>query len=212
MAIITSRSELQFFIQADRIMNGLPLKISMANKLSWLLSKSWWGVKINYLECLRCYSYYKQARGFVNRIMRLYYGRKFRRLSLKLGYSIGEDVFGYGLVLPHYGTVVVGGTNRVGNFATIHTLTCIADCHSVIGDNLDLATGTVISKQVRVGDSVSSCANSSITDDIPSNSLVAGSPAKIVRMDYPSWHVRDGELFMKRVMIVEQLKQRLIPQ
>lgn len=169
-------------------------------------------VKIKYLESLRRYSFYKHQSGIVSKVRRFYYGRIFRRLSICLGYSIGEDVFGYGLILPHYGTIVVGGNNRVGNYATMHSITCIADCESNIGDFFDCATGTVVSKHVIIGNSVSTCANSSITKDIPSNSLVAGSPAKIVRTDYPSWYVRDGEHFMKRVKTVEQLKQKLIPQ
>lgn len=118
---------------------------------------------------------------------------------MELGYSIGENVFGYCLVLPHYGTIVVGGTNKIGNFAVMHTSTCIADESSVIGDNFDFTIGSIISKHVCIGDSVATCANSCITTDISSHSLVASFPAKVVRSKYPSWNERDGEIFQKRV-------------
>ena len=189
--MIQSFPELKFYIQADRIMNGLPARLSLTTWVSMSFAHSWGGVKIKYLRSLRCYSYYKNANGLVSRIMRFYYGSQFRKLSMKLGFSIGEDVFGYGLVLPHYGTIVVGGTNHVGNFAVLHTSTCIADCSCEIGHNFDFATGSIISKHVTIGDSVATCANSCVTTDIPSNSLVAGSPAKVVRTDYPSWYDRD---------------------
>ncbi len=46
-------------------------------------------------------------------------------LGMKLGYSIGYKCFSYGLVLPHYGTIVVGNSNRIGKYAVLHTSTCI---------------------------------------------------------------------------------------
>lgn len=161
---------------------------------------------MNYLKAMRKYSYYKNCNGIVNRILRIWYGRRFRILGLKLGYSIGEDVFGYGLVLPHYGTIVVGGNNSVGNYATLHTSTCIVDSNSIIGDSFDFAAGSIISKHVTIGDSVSTCANTTITTDIPSNSLVAGSPAKVVRTNYPTWYNRDGNYWINRVHECEILK------
>ena len=203
---INSYSELQFYIQADRIMNGYPPCTPLMARLASLLSCSWGGLKLSYLESMRKYSYYKNCEGMKNRILRMWYGRRFRKLGLRLGYSIGEDVFGYGLVIPHYGTIVVGGTNSVGNYATIHTLTCIADGHSIIGDSFDFATGSIISKHVIIGDSVSTCANSTITTDVPSHSLVAGSPAKVVRTNYPTWFERDGDYWQSRVQQCERIR------
>lgn len=187
-------------------MNGLPKRITILGWISLWFSKSWIGTQIRFLRAMRSYSYYKRTPGIFNRIRRFYYGRVFRKLGMKLGYNLGEDVFGYGLVLPHFGTIVVGGTNKVGKYAVLHTATCIADCNSKIGDNFDFATGSIISKHVIIGDSVSTCANSCIIFDVPSNSLVAGSPAKIVRPEYPAWFDRDGELFIKRVSEVERIK------
>lgn len=61
---------------------------------------------------------------------------RFFRLSRKLGFSIGYDVFDYGLVIPHYGTIVVGNTNRIGPYAVLHTSTCITDTGRRIGQAL----------------------------------------------------------------------------
>lgn len=60
----------------------------------------------------------------------------FFRLSRKLGFSIGYDACDYGLVIPHYGTIVVGNTNRIGPYATLHTSTCITDTGRRIGKGL----------------------------------------------------------------------------
>lgn len=50
---------------------------------------------------------------------------KFKNSSVKLGFSIASGIFGYGLISPHYGTIVVGENNRIGNYAVLHTSTCI---------------------------------------------------------------------------------------
>jgi serine O-acetyltransferase len=45
---------------------------------------------------------------------------KYRRLSLKLGFSIPINVFGPGLSIPHYGTIVVSKFARIGSNCRIH--------------------------------------------------------------------------------------------
>lgn len=60
--------------------------------------------------------------------------------GMKLGFTIAENVFGYGLVIPHYGTIVVGSGNRIGNYAVLHTSTCITAGKKNIGDGLYLST------------------------------------------------------------------------
>ena len=49
--------------------------------------------------------------------------------------------FGYGLVIPHYGTIVVNGGVRAGNYCVLHTSTCIGGSDKVIGGGLYLAAG-----------------------------------------------------------------------
>lgn len=44
-------------------------------------------------------------------------------------------------MIPHYGTIVVGGTNIIGNFAVLHTSTYITANHKIIGNGLYLSTG-----------------------------------------------------------------------
>ena len=104
---------------------------------------------------------------------------------MKMGYTIGMDVFGYGLVLPHRGTIIVGGSNRIGNYAVLHTSTCIVDSASVIGDGLYLSTGAIISNHVDLGNDVSIAANSTVTKSMQRGSvLLAGTPAEIKKESY----------------------------
>lgn len=128
---------------------------------------------------------------------------------MKLGFSIGAEVFGYGLVIPHYGTIVVGGKSRIGNYAVIHSSSCIVDRPSVIGNGLYLSTGSIISSQVELGDNVTIGANSTVNKSISqSNVLVVGTPA-IVKKESEAWYNRDSEVFRKRVAAIEKLKDSL---
>ena len=128
---------------------------------------------------------------------------------MKLGFSIETDVFGYGLVVPHYGTIVVGGTNRVGNYAVLHSSSCIADRSSTIGNGLYLSAGAIISSHVELGDNITVGANCTVNKSISQNNvLLIGSPAD-VKKESEAWYIRDGERFWNRVQAVEKLKKTL---
>lgn len=163
---------------------------------------------IQWLSAMRHTSYYKNARG-IQKMMHFKWLRKYQRLSLKLGFSIGPDVFGYGLVIPHYGTIVIGGSNRVGNYAVLHSSSCIVDRSSVIGDGLYLSTGAIISSHVVIGKNVTIGANSTVNKNMTQDGvLLVGSPA-VVKKESEAWYIRDGERFQMRVQAVEQLKKEL---
>lgn len=123
--------------------------------------------------------------------------------------SIGWNSFGYGLVIPHYGTIVVGGSNKCGNYCVLHTSTCITDNGKTIGDALYLSTGAKITSKVSLGDNISVGANSVVNKSFANgNVMIAGAPAIIIKpMD--AWYVRDGQSFSERVKNVENLKNRM---
>lgn len=130
-------------------------------------------------------------------------------MGKKLGFSIGHRCFGYGLVIPHYGTIVVGPTNKIGNFAVLHTSSCIASVGSVIGDGFYLSPGAKITKKVVLGDSVTIGANSVVNKSfLNGNVLIAGMPGKVIKESIP-WYERDGEVFKKRHDMVESLRKNI---
>lgn len=89
---------------------------------------------MDFLVSMRKCSYYSHGGGKSCYILRGYYKWRFLRLSKELNYSIGCNCFSYGLVLHHYGTIVVGTDTRIGNFANILHSTTISRGGSSIGD------------------------------------------------------------------------------
>lgn len=112
-------------------------------------------------------------------------------MGLKLGFSIGYKCFGYGLVIPHYGTIVVGDSNRCGNYCVLHTSTCISGERGgkIIGNALYLSTGVKIFKPITLGDNVqigcNSVVNKTFTDD---DILLVGMPA-VIKKNVTPWYV-----------------------
>lgn len=138
----------------------------------------------------------------------VYWHRRWNKLSLKLGFSIGANSLGYGVVIPHHGTIVVNENACIGNYAVLHTSTCVAGGDKVIGDYFYLSTGSQVVGKLSLGDGITVAAHSLVNSSAGSNCLMTGVPAELKRVDYPLWTERDGERFVKRVKAVEALKQK----
>lgn len=133
----------------------------------------------------------------------------FFRLSRKLGFSIGYDACDYGLVIPHYGTIVVGNTNRIGPYATLHTSTCITDTGRRIGKGLLLSTGAKITGGEVLGDHIVVAANSVVTKSFPEgNALLVGMPA-VKKADRPDYYSSLKGESKRRVDAIENLKIKM---
>lgn len=197
---ITSRKELKFAIEADKIMN----RGEGENLLNCIKEMFFPDYIMSFLKVMRKVSYYKHQKGLFSKLFYVVHYMKFRRLGIKLGFSIGCDTLGYGVVIPHYGTIVVGGSNRIGNYAVLHTSTCISDNGKIIGDGLYLSTGVKITSKVKIGNGISIGANSLVNKNCEQdNVLLGGVPAKVIRQS-EVWYIRDS--FDKKVERVEKLK------
>lgn len=213
--MIRSKKDLAFYIAADRIMNGYPafrsLNTIIKETFVFLGGKA---LVINYLRHLRKYAYYYNTHNRMfswNTIMLLYEHYKVAKLGVKCGFSIGQNSLGYGVVIPHYGTIVINSEARIGNFAVIHTCTCVAGGDKVIGDGFYLSTGCQVVGSIRVGDGVTVAAHSLVNKSFESNVLIAGTPAVVKRTDQPYWYEtdRDRERFSKYKEEIEIIKKRI---
>lgn len=131
--------------------------------------------------------FYNCKRGFLNKLIAVYYHYKFKKLSLKLGFTIPLNVFGPGLAIVHYGTIVVAEGARIGENCRIHEGVTIGATNgsseaAEIGDNVFIGTGAKIIGKVKISSNVAIAANAVVINDIISDTgcTVGGVPARII--------------------------------
>ena len=108
-------------------------------------------------------------------------------MQLKLGFSIPLNVFGPGLSIAHYGTIVIAEGAKVGSNCRIHEGVTIGATNgttnaAIIGDNVFIGTGAKIIGGVRISDNVQIAANAVVVKNIISENgcTVGGVPARVI--------------------------------
>lgn len=98
--MITNRKELKEYIKADE-------KANHFSKWSRLIN-----TRCKFLRTLRELEYCININA--PKPVQMLYRLRLQSLSEKLGITIGPNVFGKGLYLPHYGSIVINGSARFG--------------------------------------------------------------------------------------------------
>lgn len=117
----------------------------------------------------------------------------FRRLSIRLGFSIPLNVFGPGLAIVHYGLLVVSPFAEVGRNCRVHAGVNIGGAAGKfdavqaksmapkIGDRCYIGPGAKIFGPARIGDGCAIGANAVVNALVCGEGVtVAGNPARIV--------------------------------
>ena len=116
-----------------------------------------------------------------------------RLIQIATGTDISEKAdIGPGFFIAHNGTLVIGGGVKAGkNFFVRQGVTIGGDSsnagHPAFGDNVMLGANAVVIGNVRIGSFVIIGANSVVTKDFPSDCVVVGVPAKIVKNKSGKW-------------------------
>ena len=187
--MISSKKELKEYIRQDRKMNGFSEKRRLFDVLKeWLFPNS-----ITVLRYMRLLEYYTNVKSFGSSILRLLYYYKYRNASRKLGYSIAINTCGPGLSLPHYGTIIISGHSNIVKNCRIHACVNIGASAGQekaphIGDNVYIGPSCVLFGDIAIADNITIGANSTVNKScLEKNVILAGTPAKIVKMNYPNW-------------------------
>lgn len=127
------------------------------------------------------------------RLLRLPFLFWFRRSCVRLGFSLGPNIFGPGVAIVHYGLLVIDPTTRIGRNCRIHMGAHIGgaaqfvtaeDQHKFsprIGDNVYIGPGAKIYGPVRIGDNCTIGANAVVTKSFEEPGLtLAGVPAVVI--------------------------------
>ncbi len=111
-----------------------------------------------------------------------------RRSALRSGLEILTPRLGGGVIMPHWGRIVLNAEEIGENLYVFHNVTIGHEYRTGrprIGKNVFLGTGAIVLGAISIGDNVIIGAGSLVNTDIPSNSLAAGNPAKIIRAIEP---------------------------
>lgn len=121
-----------------------------------------------------------------NNLLALWYRARKNRLGSRLGFIINAGCFGEGLILWHYGSVIVNPRARIGKNCQIHGNCCIGNLRPdsqdspIIGNNVDIGQGAQVLGGIHIADGVRIGAGAIVINDILTpNVTVVGVPGKV---------------------------------
>lgn len=162
--MIKSKAELKEYILADMLANHFNRWSSFTN------------TRCKYLRVLRKLEYLVNVKG--SKILIIIYRRRLQSLSERLGITIGLNCFGKGLYLPHYGSIVVNGSARFGDYCIVQNGVNISESAKG-GNRIYLGAGAKLLIGVHLADNIIVGANAVVTKSFEeSNVVLAGIPAK----------------------------------
>lgn len=180
---IGSRANYREYLQADLNASGLA---------RWRAFSRWKYPILNWQRWLRRAEYHTNcSRTVVGRLYAKVLRLKVRSLGMKLGFTISTNVFGPGLYVPHWGTIVINDQARVGVNCRIHPGTCIGEVYGgapMVGDNAYIGPGAKLYGAIVLGDFVRIGANAVVGRSFPEGHVtLVGAPARpTAKPDYAS--------------------------
>ena len=109
-----------------------------------------------------------------------------RTTEILTGISIPPDVqIGKGLLVEHFGGIIIDGNSIIGEYCTIsHCVTIGNKVPSgdvpVIGNNVYICVGAKILGNITIGDNCVVGANAVVLKSFPPKTIIAGIPAKMI--------------------------------
>ena len=174
--MIQSKEDYYEYLKADQKANRAE---GLNNSLLSCRIRGGGGYIILYLWYLRRLEYTLNCKkGFVRRLLGRILIRRLNHWSAFLGISIAPNSFGKGLIIPHWGAIVIAGSARFGD-------NCVLQCGCNVsadvkgGNHIYLSTGSKVLRNVRIADDVIVAANAVVNKDVlEDNIVVGGIPAK----------------------------------
>jgi len=183
--MIRSKDDYRDYLEADRLALGRSQRSYVRSVVNLIAPDYIW----DFQRLLRRLEYYKNVRnrGCTNRLVYWFLKLRYRSLSVKLGFTVPENVFGPGLAIVHWGTIVINAKAKIGANCRIHADTNIGasggtDEAPRIGDNVYVAPGAKVFGDISIASNSVIGANSVVNRSFEQeNTLIAGVPARVIK-------------------------------
>ncbi len=178
--MITTYSDYKLYTKMDAQANGINSRLDYIVKLVY---GNIGALVYRYLKTLRKYEY------ALNRgsIFQHWYRIRLRLLGNKYGITIIPNTVGYGLSIPHIEGGIVLNCRKMGNNCMVGFGVLCGNKDNqenipTIGDNVKLYTGCKVIGNVTIGNNAEVAPNAVVVKDVPENAIVAGIPARILKI------------------------------
>ena len=175
--MIQSKEDLKYYLDCDKKALGITRQ-----KPRFYSDEIW-----KFQRCLRRLEYYTNCVGGGNKILKIINKIRFHSLSIKLGFSIPINVFGPGLAIVHYGSIVVSPGAKIGANCRIYEGVTIGATNgstkaATIGNNVFIGSGAKIIGDITISSNVAIAANAAVVKDVicENGCTVGGVPAKVI--------------------------------
>jgi serine O-acetyltransferase len=170
-AVILSLRDLKQYQQEDLLMNG---------RTTWHWTDRFRFPVLAFQRKLRRTEYVlNHFQGGLWRLYRGYARRNLRVAGMKLGFTISANIFGPGLSIAHWGTIVVNPDCRVGARCRIHPGVCLGWRNGgvpALGDDCYLGPGAKVYGGVILGDRTKVGPNAVVNRSYPKGDAILVAP------------------------------------
>ena len=136
--------------------------------------------------------YYNNKTCILNKFLCKYWAWRHHKLGVRLGFTIPVNACGKGLRLSHYGSVVINGAAKIGDFCDIHSGVKrgrrgggkINSANvPVVGNYVWIGPGAKLFGKIRIADHCQIGANAVVNKsfEVP-HSVIVGCPAKVIKV------------------------------
>ncbi len=203
--MINNKTDYYFYLEADRIALSKPRKESLSfisNVKSFFFPDYIW----MFQKTLRKLEFLKNKnKNVFEKATYFFVLKKYYRLSYQLGFTIPVNVFGPGLSIAHYGTIIINSGTKVGANCRIHagvnigTEAGYSDKAPVLGNNIYIAPGAKIFGQIIIADNTAIAANAVVNKSFEmANTAIGGIPSKVI-----SENIDIDDMLIRATAIIE---------
>lgn len=150
-----------------------------------ILSLGFWALQIYRFGHLR-YRFKCKLIRWPLALIHLILAKIFSEMLFGITISVGAKI-GKRLIIEHSGAIVIHGSAELGDDCIIRQAVTIGNKNNDkpleaphIGDRVNIGAGAKVLGGITIGDDVSIGANAVVIQDIPSNCIAVGIPAKII--------------------------------